>query len=165
VEKLTLGTGLPSALAARRELVYARLLASQDKNAESLKVLEAAAREFGNKSYETDLGFGFAWRAAGNMKAAQESFESALKKNPKSDDAREGLGRVLLARFREREVLARLTETDNKRISMVRGIAQVRLSEWKKARAEFSKTQVSGKYPAEAVIYLALVDANEDQAE
>jgi cellulose synthase operon protein C len=165
IEKLTGNTGLPSTLATRREMVLARLLASQDRNAEGVKVLEAAAKEYGSKSYETDLGFGVAWRATGNMKAAQESFEAALKKNPKSDDAKEGLGRVLLARFRERELLTRLTDTDAKRIAMVRGIAQVRLSEWKKARAEFSKTQVSGKYPAEAVIYLALVDASEGEAD
>ena len=165
IEKLTGNTGLPSHLAARREMVLARLLASQDRNAEGVKVLEAAAREYGSKTYEGDLGFGVAWRATGNMKAAQESFEAALKKNPKSDDAKEGLGRVLLARFREKEVLNRLTEGDSKRIAMVRGIAQVRLGEWKKARAEFSKTQVSGKYPAEAVIYLALVDASEGEAD
>jgi cellulose synthase operon protein C len=165
VEKLTTTSGLPATLATRREMVYARLLASQARNAEGAKVLEAALKELGSKTFESDIGFGIAWRATGNMNAAQESYEAALKKNPNSEDAKEGLGRVLLARFREKEVLARLTDADSKRIAMVRGIAQVRLGEWKKARAEFSKTQVSGKYPAEAVVYLALVDANENEAE
>lgn len=164
VEKLTTTSGLPARLALRRELVLARLLASQGRNADAVKTLEAAAQEFGSKTYESDVGFGVAWRAAGNMKAAQDAFEAALKKDPKSEDAKEGLGRVLLARFREKELLGRLTD-DGKRVAMVRGIAQVRLGEWKKARAEFSKTQLSNKYPAEAVVYLALVDAAEGEGE
>lgn len=165
VEKLTTTSGLPAALALRREMVLARLLASQGRNADAVKALEAAAQEHGSKTYESDLGFGVAWRAAGNMKAAQDSYEAALKKDPRSEDAKEGLGRVLLARFREKELLARFTDGDSKRVAMVRGIAQVRLGEWKKARAEFSKTQVSNKYPAEAVVYLALVDAAEGEAD
>lgn len=165
IEKLTHDNGLPAVLAARREMVYARLLASQDRNAEGIKVLEVAAKEYGGKGFEVDMGFGVAWKSTGQMKAAQEGFEAALKKNPGSEDAKEGLGRVLLARFRERELLGRLPDADSKRISMVRGIAQVRLGEWKKARAEFAKTQTGNKYPAEAVTNLALADAAEGEAE
>ena len=163
VETLTREAGLPERLYGRREMVLARLLASQGRNADALKVLDAVAKEFPNGGFEFEYGMGVAWRGAGNMAEAQKSFEAALKRVPKSEDAREGLGRVLLARSRERELLQRLEDPGSRRVSMVRGIAYTRVKEWKKARAEFARTMKDNKYPAEAVIYLAVADANEEQ--
>jgi len=70
---------------------------------------------------------------------------------------------VLLARSREKELLDRVKpEKDARRIALVRGIAQFRLGDAKKARAELQSTQVNGKYPGEAAVYLALADATEE---
>jgi tetratricopeptide (TPR) repeat protein len=109
------------------------------------------------------LALGQAQRNAGLMVQAQKSFEDAIKLAPKSETAREGLGRVLLARSREKELVDRLKpEKDAKKIALLRGIAWFRLNELKKARAELQSTQTNGKYPGEAAVYLALIDAAED---
>ena len=51
---------------------------------------------------------------------------------------------------------------DARKVALMRGIAYFRLNDLKKARVELSSTQVNGKFPAEAAVYLALTDAAED---
>ena len=168
VEKLTAETGLPPSLAGRRELVYGRLLSASGQHDEAIKVLAAAEPLNKNNPFALLMAQGSAYRAAGQMDLAQKSFEGAVKLAPKgeAEDAKEGLGRVLIARSREKELLAKIPrEADARRVSLVRGIAYARLGEWKNARAELQKTQVSNKYPPEAVVYLSLADASEENAD
>jgi tetratricopeptide (TPR) repeat protein len=95
------------------------------------------------------------------MEDAQRAYEEALRLQPKSEEALEGLGRTLLARDREREVLSRLGEGGGRKVSLVRGAAYVRLGDWKRARVELGRTRVNDRYPPEAIAYLALADAAE----
>jgi tetratricopeptide (TPR) repeat protein len=167
VEALT-PDNVPLPMRGRREVAYGQLLSVAGRHEEALKVLSAAEKQYRDQAFDVQLALGFANRAAGNMDAAQRAYDNAVKLAPKgkSEDAKEGLGRVFIARSRERDLLARLPkEPDSRKVSLVRGIAYGRLGEWKNARAEIQRTQVNGKYPPESVVQLALADAAEDNAE
>ena len=158
---------LPLAQRARRDLLQGRLQSANGKHEEALKVLTAGLGIYKDKGFEFEMALGGAYRAAGQMDKAQKAYEAALKRTPKSEEAKEGLGRVLLARSRERELIAdkRLASGSGRKVSLVRGIAYSRLGDWKNARAELARTQVNGKYPAEAAVTLAVSDATEEGGE
>ncbi|WP_163786099.1 tetratricopeptide repeat protein [Myxococcus vastator] len=159
VAKLAEDPKLPSPLRARQQLVHGELLSAQGKHAEARALLSKGAQ--GPLAFEFQLALGAASRAAGTLDAAQAAYEAALKLRPTSEEAREGLGRTLLDRDREREVLTRLDADGGRKVSLVRGAAYARLGDWKKARAELARTRVNDRYPPEAVSWLALADAAE----
>lgn len=152
--------GLDDDLMARKVLAEGRLLTATGKNADAVTRLSDGAKQYKERAFDFDLALGEAARAAGQMEAAQKSFEAALKMRPRSDSAKEALGRILIARDRPREVLSRIqADSGERKVFLVRGVAAAKAGDWKTARAELSKTAVSGKVPAEAVIYLAMADA------
>ena len=154
---------IPTALQGRYTLMLGRAQSANGKHDDALKTLGEGQPLFTQYSLEFSMALGNAQRAAGLMAQAQKSFEDALKQAPKSESAKEGLGRVLLARSREKELIERIRpEKDARKVALMRGIAYFRLGEGKKARAELQSTQVNGKYPAEAAVYLALTDAAEE---
>lgn len=163
VEALPPVEKLPSAQRARSASIHGRLLSAAGRHEEALTVLTKAQSAFPDRGFEIDMALGQAYRAAGQMERAQRAFESALKKDPKSEPAREGLGRVYLARSREKELVAdKRLQGGGQKAALVRGIAYVRLGDLKNARTELAKTKVNDKVPAEAAIYLALADAQEE---
>jgi tetratricopeptide (TPR) repeat protein len=158
---------VPVAMRARREVVYGQLLSAAGRHEDALKVLTAAEKnnDFRDAAFDVQLALGFAYRSAGQMDAAQRSYETAVKLAPanKADAAKEGLGRVLIARSREKDLLKKIPrETTSRPVSLVRGIAYGRLNDWRNAREELTHTQVDGKYPPESVVQLALADAAEN---
>jgi tetratricopeptide (TPR) repeat protein len=166
VEKLPgLNDTLTLAQKARRNLVLGRLLSATGAHALAVQTLTEGAKAFPERAFDFQLALGDALRAGGDMPAAQEAFEAAAKARPKSQEAREGLARVLLARDRERDVLSRFAQDDSRKMALLRGEAAVRLKDWKRARAELAKTQIGGRVPVEAVALLALVDAAEGEAD
>lgn len=166
VEKLVEPESLSPDLLGRKELVHGRLLSASGRHDLALLRLGEGARAFRALGFEFQLALGQANRAAGKLAAAEQAFEAALKLRPRSEEAREELARALLARDREREVLSRFpSEEGARKVSLVRGIAHARLGEWKKARAELVRTEVAGRFPSEAVAYLALADAAEGEPE
>ncbi len=166
VEKLPGLDALPLQFGPRRELVLGRLLSVNGQPAAAIEKLSKGSLFFPTFSYEFHLALGDAKRAAGQMEAAQRDYEIALKAKPKSEDAIDALGRTLIARDREKEVLSRFAaDPRSRRVSLIRGIAFAKLTEWKRARAELANTQLDGKFPSEAVLYLALADAAEGGAE
>jgi cellulose synthase operon protein C len=156
---------LTQAQKARRALDLGRLQSATGAHILAVQTLTEGAKAFPERAFDFQLALGDALRAGGDMPAAQDAFEAAVKARPKSEEAREGLARVLLARDREREVLTRFAADDSRKLALVRGEAAVRLKDWKRARAEFQKTQVGGRVPVEAVAMLALVDAAEGDAD
>ena len=148
-------------MAARRALDRGRLLSANGSHDQAVKVLTEGASGAGKRAFEFQVALGDALRASGDLAAAQKSLEAAVKQKPKSEEAKEALGRVLLGRDRERELLQRFADDTGRRMALLRGIALARLKDWKRARAELAKTSVSGKYPVEAVAWLALADAAE----
>ncbi|RKH24250.1 tetratricopeptide repeat protein [Corallococcus praedator] len=150
---------LPPALKPRQQLVHGELLSALGKYEEARALLAQGTQ--GPLAMDFQLALGAAGRAAGKLEAAQQAYEAALKLQPKSEDAKEGLGRTLLDRDREREALQRLEVDGGRKVAMVRGAAYARLGDWKKARAELARTRVNDRYPPEAVAVLALADANE----
>ncbi len=175
--RLELGKELPEALTAleglsgkasllerqrgRYVLLLGRALSANGRHEEAKKTLTDGLAAWGKPmGYAFELALAQASRAAGRMEKAQKYFEEALKLKPKSEEAKEGLGRALIAQGRERELLDRLKpEKDLGRVALVRGIAWFRLGEPNRAREELARTQVGGKYPSEAALYLALADA------
>jgi tetratricopeptide (TPR) repeat protein len=152
-------------LAERHDLVLGRLLSGTGRHDEAIQELTQGLKQHKSSPYAFEIGLGEANRAAGRMGEAQKAYEAALAIS-KKDEAKEGLGRVLIARDRERDLLTRIgPEPESRRVSLVRGIAYARLADWKHARAELAHTQTNGKYPPEAVIHLALADAADGQAE
>lgn len=153
---------LPDALKGRQQLVHGELLSAQGKHDEARALLSRGAQ--GPLAFDFQLALGATGRAAGKLDVAQAAYEAALKLKPKSDEAREGLGRTLLDRDRERDVLTRLEADGGRKVALVRGAAYARLGDWKRARAELARTRVNDRYPPEAVSLLALADAAEGNA-
>jgi tetratricopeptide (TPR) repeat protein len=162
VDKLVAESLTPD-MAARRALDRGRLLSANGAHDQAVKVLTEGATGAGKRAFDFQVALGDALRASGDLTSAQKSLEAAVKQKPKSEEAKEALGRVLLGRDREREVLQRFADDSGRRTALLRGIAWGRLKDWKKARAELAKTSVSGKYPIEAVAWLALADAAEGE--
>lgn len=157
---------LPPDLLARKELAHGRLLKARGRAEEAIQKLAEGARSFKSRAFEFNLALGDANRAAGKMEAAQKAFEVAFAAKPKSEQGKEALGKILIARDREKELLSRFpSEGDARRVSLVRGLAYAKMGEWKHARLELARTQVNGKVPTEAAIELARADAAEDQAD
>ncbi|NNC08622.1 tetratricopeptide repeat protein [Corallococcus exiguus] len=150
---------LPPALQPRQQLVHGEILSALGKYDEARTMLSKGAQ--GPLAMDFQLALGAAGRAAGKLEAAQQAYEAALKLQPKSEAAKEGLGRTLLDRDREKEALQRLEADGGRKVSLVRGAAYARLGDWKRARVELGKTRVNDRYPPEAVAWLALADAHE----
>ncbi|NRD57853.1 tetratricopeptide repeat protein [Corallococcus exiguus] len=150
---------LPPALQPRQQLVHGEILSALGKYDEARTMLSKGVQ--GPLAMDFQLALGAAGRAAGKLEAAQQAYEAALKLQPKSEAAKEGLGRTLLDRDREKEALQRLEADGGRKVSLVRGAAYARLGDWKRARVELGKTRVNDRYPPEAVAWLALADAHE----
>lgn len=167
VERLPSGAQISAQLQPRYQLVLGRLLSVNGRHEEAIKVLltgqEASKATLG---LDYGLALGGAYKLAGQMANAQATYEATLKLAPKNEEAREGLGRLLLMRSREKELLTRLpADAEARKVSMVRGIAYARLADWKRARQELARTQINNKFPAEAATWLAVADAAEGDAE
>lgn len=155
---------IPEAHKGRYTLMLGRAQSANLKHDAALKTLGEGQPVYASSlALQFAMALGQAQRTAGLMAQAQKSFEDALKLAPRSESAKEGLGRVLLARSREKELTDRLKpEKDARKVALLRGIAWFRLGENKKARTELQATQTNGKFPAEAAVYLALIDAAEE---
>ncbi len=163
LEGLPKSAEIPTALLGRYALMLGRAQSASGKHDDALKTLGEGQPLYTQYGLEFAMALGNAQRSAGLMAQAQKSFEDALKQEPKSEAAKEGLGRVLLARSREKELIERIKpEKDARKVALLRGVAYFRLNDLKKARVELSSTQVNGKFPAEAAVYLALIDVAEE---
>lgn len=163
LEGLPANAAVPDAMKGRYALVLGRAQSAAGKHEEAAKTLTEGLAANKDLAFDFEMAMGMAARNAGRMAEAQRAYDEAIKVRPKSEEAKEGLGRVLLARSREKELLERLKpEGDQRKVSLVRGIAAVRIDDTRRARTELERTRVAGKYPAEAVVYLALIDAAEE---
>jgi tetratricopeptide (TPR) repeat protein len=164
LDGLPANASVPEALAGRYALLLGRARSANGKHDEAIKTLTDALATHGKTmAFDCQVALGGAYKAAGQMPNAQKAFEEAIKLNGKSEDAKAGLGRVLLARSREKELLERLkADKDQRKLALLRGIAWSKLGDSKHAREELSKTLVNGKAPPEAAVYLALADAADD---
>ncbi|AGC43562.1 hypothetical protein MYSTI_02240 [Myxococcus stipitatus DSM 14675] len=159
VAPLAADAELPTALAPRQQLVHGQLLAAVGKHEEARALLSKGTQ--GPLAFDFQLALGASSRAAGKLDAALAAYEAGLKLQPKSDEAREGLGRTLLDKDREREVLTRLEADGGRKVALVRASAYARLGDWKRVRTELARTRVNERYPPEAVSLLALADSAE----
>jgi tetratricopeptide (TPR) repeat protein len=79
----------------------------------------------------------------------------------------EELARALIAQARWADALKRTESAsgDDRRLRTLRGLAYLEAGQLAKAREELAATSRNGKVPAEAAIYLAMVDAAQGQRE
>lgn len=166
LDKLPKKDELSPSLTLRREIAHARLVAANGNPQDAVRSLQELSTDSANRTLDLQLALGEVLREAGEMASAQKAYEEALKIEPKSEAAKEGLGHVLLARDHPKDLLARLTGDDGARkVLVVRAAAYARLGDWKHVRSELQRTQVKGKFPIDSVVYLALADAAEEKAE
>lgn len=149
-------TTLADSLRPRQQLAQGRLLAELGRYNEALPLLESGTK--GPLAFDFQLALGEASRDSGDLPKAQQAYEAALALQPKSEAAREGLGRTLLDRDRVKEALEKLAGSEGRRVALVRAAAYARQSEWKRVRQELEKTKVNNRYVPEAVAYLAMAD-------
>jgi tetratricopeptide (TPR) repeat protein len=151
---------LPEELKLRRALARGRLLTATGDPGKAVEVLTEAAGRFPAAALPIQIALGNAQRRAGRMADSERSFEAALKLDANNEEARDLLGRVLIDRDRPRDAVNRIeADSNSRKVSLMRGVAYSRMRDWKKARAEFARTQVKGRFPVEAVTYLAIADA------
>jgi tetratricopeptide (TPR) repeat protein len=163
MEKLPKKDEMSPSLALRREMAHARLVGANGSGEEAVPALQALVAAHPG-SLDLQLALGEVLRECGDMVSAEHAYEAVLKAQPNSEAGREGLGRVLIARDHERDVLTRLPAEDGaKRVLQVRAAAYAKLGEWNHVRSELQKTQVKGKFPVDSVVYLALADAAEQK--
>ena len=165
----------PSSLEAKdqRRLAVTQALmeSATGQHDQAIDRLARAAKAYGDKAFDIAMAQGRVLRAAGRMGEAEAVLRTAVGLSPKNAEAREALGRVLLDRGREKELLKAIeADSQSRGVSLVRAIALVRTKEFKKAREELEHTAVKAdrpgakkQFPVEAVVYLALADAGEDQ--
>jgi tetratricopeptide (TPR) repeat protein len=163
LEALPKTATVPERLQGRYTLLLGGALAANGRPDDAQRTLREGLATNPQLAFDYQMGLGGAAKTAGQMDAAQRAFEEALRLNPQSEEAKAGLGRVLLARGRERELLERLKpEKDLRKVALLRGIAWAKLGDTRRSREELSRTQVGGKTPAEAAVYFALADAADD---
>jgi tetratricopeptide (TPR) repeat protein len=150
---------LPEALRGRQQLIHGRLLAEVGQYDAALSLLEKGTKVQGPLVFDFLLALGEASRAAGQLPKAQEAYEAAIKLQPKSEKAWEGLGRALVDRDRVKEAIEKLSKAEGRRVALVRAAAYARQEDWKRVREELDKTKVNNRFVAEAVGYLAMADA------
>ncbi|WP_043430501.1 tetratricopeptide repeat protein [Cystobacter fuscus] len=151
---------VPASEKDRLRLVRGRLMTERGKARDARTLLAEGTQ--GPLARDLLVALGEANRASGDMVAAQNSFEQALKLSPDSEAAKVGLGRTLLDRDREREVLTRV-EGEGRHVALVRAAAYTKLGDWKRSRLELARTRVESRYPAEAIVYMARADAAEGE--
>lgn len=150
---------LPASLKPRQQLVQGQLLSAVGKYEAARALLSKGTQ--GALAFDFQLALGASSRAAGKLDEALAAYEAGLRLQPKSDEAREGLGRTLLDKDREREVLTRLDADGGRKVALVRATAHARLGDWKRVRSELARTRVNERYPPEALSLLALADSAE----
>jgi tetratricopeptide (TPR) repeat protein len=160
VQGLAGNPALPVWARERQRLVQGRLMTAVGQGREARTLL--AEGQKGPLAYEVALALGEANRGAGDMAAAQQAFEQALVLRPDSEDAKAGLGRVLLDRDREREVISRL-EGEERQVALVRAAAYAKLGDWKHVRTEVALARADDRHPVEGILYLAQADAAEGE--
>jgi tetratricopeptide (TPR) repeat protein len=161
VQGLEVDDSTPESIASRRALDEGKLLAATGDHKGAIAKLTEGLQKYPRQAFAFQLALGDAQRLDGQMTAAEASIEAALRSHPKDGEAKVALARVLLARDRERDLLARLPAEEDPKLSLLRGEAFLHLRDFKRARAELARTQLNGRYPAEAVAYLALADAED----
>ncbi len=151
----------PTSWKADLDLAEGRVLAVTGKAADATQKLAAGASTYPNRAGDFLQALGVAEVLSGSYDKAERAFSRALEKRPQDPELKEELARALIALGRPTEALKRTEQVggDERRLRVVRGLARLEMGQPAKAREELALTMRNGKVPAEAAIYLAMVDA------
>lgn len=167
VQKLAAGAQkqrLAPAQRARLDLVTGKLLAAKGEVAAAVEKLTAGAALHREQAADFHAAAGEAQAAAGQFDKAAEAYSRAADARREDADLKETLARALVAAGRYGEALRRTENPgDHRMVRLVRGIARYEQREYRRARSELEATKRDGKMPAEAAVYLALVDLADGQ--
>lgn len=151
----------PAALSMDLSLVEGRVLGMQGKLADAASMLSRGATEHPERAADFYAALGSIQAYAGNYDQAESAYRKAADRRRDDASLREELARALIARgkFTEAVKAAEGSFADDRRLHVVKGLARLELGQHAKAREELAATSRNGKVPAEAAIYLAMIDA------
>jgi tetratricopeptide (TPR) repeat protein len=162
--------GWSSKLRADLDLAEGRVLALQGKNAEAVAKLTSGTSDHPERSQEFWAALGSVEARAGQHDKAEAAYRRALAKRPNDLMLQEELARSMIAQGRYLDAIKATDAAvgasangDDRRLRIVRGLARLELGQPLKAREELAATLRNGKVPAEAAIYVALLDAQAGQ--
>lgn len=156
LDKAGTAASFPVASRSRRSVVRARLLAALDRRDDALAELESALPDSSDPARVAAVALAFV------QVGAPERAESLV--GPVQADSplvlREARARALLAQERYRLLGPIPVKPGERQLHLLKGIALFHLGDWNAARAAFraTGTEQGGRLPADAVVYLALVD-------
>ncbi|HEY3448030.1 MAG TPA: tetratricopeptide repeat protein [Myxococcales bacterium] len=157
----------PAGLRMDLQLVEGRVLGVQGKLADAASQLSNGATEHPERAADFYAALGSIQAFAGHYDQAESAYRKAADRRRDDASLREELARALIARGRFAEAIkaAEGTFADDRRLHVVKGLARLELGQHAKAREELAATSRNGKVPAEAAIYLAMIDAATGQKE
>ncbi|MGC4117173.1 MAG: tetratricopeptide repeat protein [Myxococcales bacterium] len=142
-------------------LVEGRVLGMQGKLADASSMLSNGATEHPERAADFYAALGSIQAYAGNYDQAESAYRKAADRRRDDASLREELARALIARGKYGDAIkaAEGNFADDRRLHVVKGLARLALGQHAKAREELAATARNGKVPAEAAIYLAMIDA------
>ncbi len=153
------------------QVLQGKILASADRFDEALDVLTQGVEGY-RLNYEALLFRGLVYRRLGNTQAALDDFELAIRRRPKSADARAALGITLFGSGQVEEGLEALNEAvlldeGESYAYQWRGLALLQNGQPEAARADFQRAIQDGFDAADAYVGRAVADltlGNREQA-
>ncbi len=157
--QLGAGEAVPVGARPQLSLLRARLHAALGQRAQALEVLSANDAAI-KARLDLVATLAEAYLQAGALDRAQDALEVAVKARPGDTVLEAQLAQVLLARERFADVVGMKAGPEERALHLLKGIAYYRLNDLARARFELRSTasKPEGRLPADAVVYLSLVD-------
>ncbi len=157
-------TPWPEALLPQLDLAEGQLRARMGDGEKAVEILTAGAERHEKRRGEFQRALGEAHMLSGRHDEAAKVFASLSKRAPKNARYKVLHARALLLQGRPREAL-KVSERykGNRELQILHGIALYELNRLERAKSVLISTAPSGQnLPAQAVVYLALIDARLD---
>jgi tetratricopeptide (TPR) repeat protein len=150
---------IPSGFRQRYDLATARVLAANGKTQKAVERLQDGVAQHGDELFAYASALADVYATDGQYNRAEDEAWRALTRSKQDPEALERYGRILLARGRFRDVLARVPAGGSRRLHVLRAQAYLALGDCAGARTEVEATRKDGKAPALGAVVMAQCDA------
>jgi tetratricopeptide (TPR) repeat protein len=150
---------IPVHVRQRYDLATARVLAANGQVTKAVQRLLDGVAEHGDELVAYASALSDVYASDGQYDRAEEQAWRALSRNKQDPEALERYGRVLLARGRFRDILARVPAGGSRRLHVLRAQANLGLGDCNAARSEVEATRKDSKAPAQGAVVIAQCDA------
>lgn len=157
-------TPWPASILPQIDLAEGRLRARLGEGAAAAEILSRGARRYPELSADFQTALGRSHMRSGRYDEAAELFAALARQSPKDARVKALYANALIALGQPQEAL-KATERPkgNRDLQILRGIALYELGQLERAKAVLLSTAPAGKnLPTQAVVYLALIDAQID---